>query len=208
METATFGNGENPSKLFILLHGYGADKNDLISLAPEFAEYFPDAYFISPNAPHSCEMSPFGYQWFGLRNFSEKELIEGVEDVAPILNNFIDRQLTKFNLKEKDLVLLGFSQGAMMALYVALRREKPVAAVLAFSGLLVGDNDINCKPPVCLIHGTFDPVVTFNYMGQAEKALKKMGVPVEAHARHGLPHGIDPEGIEIAINFAKKCFEK
>ena len=136
MEIATFGNGENPSKLFIMLHGYGADKDDLIGLAPQFAEHFPDAYFISPNAPHSCEMSPFGYQWFGLRNFSEKELIEGVEDVAPILNNFIDRQLAKFNLEEKDLVLLGFSQGAMIALYVALRREKPVAGVISFSGLL------------------------------------------------------------------------
>ena len=93
-----------------------------------------------------------------------------------------------------------------MALYVALRRENPVAGVVSFSGLLVGDDDINCKPPICLIHGTFDPVVTFNYMGQAEDALEEMDVPVESHARHGFPHGIDPEGINIAIDFAERCF--
>lgn len=207
MEIAEYGNKENPSKIFIFLHGYGADKNDLIGLAPEFAAHFPDAYFVSPNAPFRCDMSPFGYQWFGLNNFTEEEISNGVRKAAPILNSFIDEQLEKFSLEEKDLVLVGFSQGTMMSLYTGLRREKEVAGIIGFSGLLVnGENlrkEIASRPPVCLVHGTLDPVVPFFHLETAKATLEELGVPVEAHSISGLMHGIDGDGINAAIEFLK-----
>ena len=58
--------GGKPGHLVILLHGYGADGNDLIGLAPVLAPLMPDVVFHAPNAPYPCEGNPFGYQWFGI----------------------------------------------------------------------------------------------------------------------------------------------
>jgi len=205
LKTSEYGNKKNPSKIFIFLHGYGADKDDLIGLAPQFAKHFPDAYFVSPNAPFVCDMSPFGYQWFGLHNFNEDEITRGVKKAAPILNEFIDEQLEKFSLEEKDLVLIGFSQGTMMSLYVGLRRLKQIAGIVGFSGMLVNAENLRkeivSKPPVCLAHGMLDPVVPSFHMNIAKDTLQELGVDVEAHSINGLMHGIDNEGIQHAIDF-------
>lgn len=195
--------GVKPTSLVILLHGLGSDGQDLISLVPFFASSLPKAHFISPNAPDHCEMSPQGYQWFSLRDWSPQAMLKGAHDTAPALNLFIDAQLKRFNLKENRLALIGFSQGTMMALYTALRRPEACAGVVGFSGALIGEEGITAHPPVCLIHGKEDTVVPFGAMTLAEAVLKHDGVKVESHARPGLGHGIDPEGIAIASKFLK-----
>ncbi|MYE60343.1 MAG: phospholipase, partial [Alphaproteobacteria bacterium] len=58
--------GAAPARIVLLLHGYGADGDDLIGLAPAWAPAMPDALFVSPHAPFPCEGAPFGRQWFGL----------------------------------------------------------------------------------------------------------------------------------------------
>lgn len=197
-------SGKKPRHLIILLHGYGADGNDLIGLAPVLAQSLPDAHFISPHAPYPCEMSPYGHQWFSLHDWSPKAMLSGVQKIAPTLDVFIDSELKRFGLKENNLALLGFSQGAMMALYVALRRKNPCAAVVGFSGSLIGEEGITSKPPVCLIHGDNDNVVPHGAMDLAEASLKHEGVKVEAHTCSGLGHGIDMQGLEIATRFLKE----
>ena len=192
-----------PSSLVILLHGYGADGNDLIGLAPLLAQHLPDAYFISPNAPFPCEMSPMGRQWFSLLDRSPKALLRGAQEAAPLVNMFIASQLQRFSLNEDRLALVGFSQGTMTSLYVALRRPKPCAGIVGFSGSLIGENGITSKPPVCLIHGKMDNVVPYGAMALAEAGLKHEGVAVETHSRPMLGHGIDDEGLKIAIHFLK-----
>ncbi len=78
-------------------------------------------------------------------------------------------------LPETDLALIGFSQGTMMALHVGLRRAKPVAAIVGYSGMLVAPEllgaEVKSKPPVLLVHGMADPVLPFSAMGEAETAL-------------------------------------
>jgi phospholipase/carboxylesterase len=191
------------SSLIILLHGLGSDGQDLISLSPFFATALPGAHFLSPNAPFACDMAPMGYQWFSLMDWTPQKMLEGARQAAPILNAYIDAQLKRFSLPESKLALVGFSQGTMMALYTALHRAQPCAAVVGFSGGLIGGEGITARPPVCLIHGTDDPVVPFDAMGHAEELLKAHGVPVETHSRIGLQHGIDPGGIDIAARFLK-----
>lgn len=197
-------SGKKPKHLVILLHGYGADGNDLIGLAPMLAEALPDTHFISPNAPFPCEISPFGRQWFSLTDWSPTSMLSGAQKAAPILNLFIDAQLTRFGLSEDKLAYIGFSQGTMMSLFVALRRQRHCAAVVGFSGSLIGEEGIVSRPPVCLIHGDMDNVVPFGAMGLAEASLKHEGVKVETHQRPGLAHGIDPEGLDIATRFLKE----
>lgn len=117
-------SGAAPRQLAILLHGLGADGNDLIGLAPYWAPLFPEAEFVAPDAPFPCDMAPFGRQWFSLQDRSPMSILAGVRAAAPILDAYIDDALKARNLDESRLALVGFSQGTMMSLYVGLRRAK------------------------------------------------------------------------------------
>ncbi len=198
-------SGGKADSLVILLHGLGADGNDLIGLAPLLAEQLPNTHFISPNAPYSCDMSPMGYQWFSLRDWSPAAMQGGADKAAPMLRAFADEQLKRFGLPENKLAWVGFSQGTMMSLHVALSRPNPCAAVVGFSGALLA-REIISKPPVCLIHGDADMVVPFQAMEIAQQELKKASVEVETHRRPNLGHGIDPDGLDIASAFIRKRF--
>lgn len=197
--------------LVIFLHGVGADGNDLVSLAQMMAPALLDTQFLSPNAPFKFDMAPFGYMWFSLMDRSPAKLLEGVRVAAPLLNKYIDAQRDRFKLRDSDIALVGFSQGTMTALYAALRREKPLAGVVGFSGALIGEHllkeEATAKLPICLLHGEEDEVVPFDALDHAQKNLALHGIDVTAHARPMLGHGIDPEGLEIATTFLKKSFK-
>src|SRR5438874_6051471 len=121
--------GGAPRRLVILLHGLGADGNDLIGLSQYWERLVPDAEFVSPNAPFPCDMAPWGYQWFSVQDRSPAAVLAGVRAAAPALDAFIDEELQKRGLDEGDAALVGFSQGTMMSLFVGLRRAKPLAAI-------------------------------------------------------------------------------
>jgi len=202
--------GGAPRRLVVFLHGVGADGNDLIGLAPHFQPALPEARFISPNAPFPFDMAPFGYQWFSLSDFTEEARLAGAQRAAPLLDAFIDAELARDGLTEENLALIGFSQGAMMALHVGLRRPRRLAAIVSYSGLLVGrdllEKEMRSRPPILLTHGTADPVLPFPFLAEAEKGLASLGLAVEAHARPGLPHGIDEECIRLGREFLLKAF--
>jgi phospholipase/carboxylesterase len=191
--------------LVVLLHGLGADGNDLIGLAPQLGQVLPGAAFASPHAPFPCDMAPYGRQWFSLQDRAPAALLAGVRMAAPILDGFIDGELARLGLGDERLALVGFSQGTMMALFVAPRRAKACAAVLGYSGALVGPEllaeEIASRPPVQLVHGAADEVVPFQAMAAAVAALEANGVAVRSAARPGLGHGIDPEGLALGARF-------
>jgi phospholipase/carboxylesterase len=201
-------SGGKPRKLVILLHGLGADGNDLIGLAPVWAPLLPDAEFVSPNAPFPCDMAPYGFQWFSLQDRSPEGILAGVRAAAPMLDAFIDDALAARGLEEKDLALVGFSQGTMMSLYVGLRRARAVAGILGYSGRLIGAEslaaEIKAKPRILLVHGDADSMVPFQSLEQAAAALAAVGVPVDTIARPGLDHGIDEEGLKAGGRFLKE----
>ncbi len=198
-------SGGKVKQLVILLHGWGADGPNLIDLADAFAPALPDAQFIAPNAPHVCEANPYGYQWFSLMDRQPQHMLSGVRDAAELFNHFIDEQLKVLSLDNSKLALVGFSQGTMLALHVALRRTPAIAALVGFSGALIGPEtlagEIAARPPVCLIHGKVDDVVPFASLKAATEALKSHGVAVESHPRPFLGHSIDMEGMKIAAEF-------
>lgn len=201
-------SGGAPKQLIVFLHGVGADGDDLISLSSEMNDALPDAQFVSPNAPFPCDMAPFGYQWFSLQSRSHDAMLSGVQQVAPILNQYLDEQLMLHNLTDDKMAIVGFSQGTMTALYTMPRRAKACAAVVGFSGAMIGGNMLAeeklSAPPICLIHGQRDDVVPFEAMRAASDALREAGIDCETHARPNLAHGIDPEGLELAIAYLKK----
>lgn len=200
-------SGGDADRLVILLHGYGADGNDLIGLAPHFAQVLPNAAFVSPNAAYPCEMG-FGFQWFSIQNPDEQLRFAQVRQAADILNAFIDEQLAAHGVSEDRLALVGFSQGTMMSLYVAPRREKAVAGVMGYSGRLDFPDllkaEIKSTPPVTLVHGDSDELLPINCLTDAEAGLKAAGMEVESHIRPGLGHGIDEVGLQVGMAFLKK----
>lgn len=204
-------SGRAPRQLIVLLHGYGADGNDLIALGQHWRQLLPDAAFVSPHAPEPCAGNPFGgRQWFELTFRDPDERWRGVCHAAPSLNAFLDEQLARFGLTDDALALVGFSQGTMMALHAGLRRPRAMAAIVGFSGLLAGpDNlagDIVSRPPVLLVHGDSDDVIPVEALGQARNVLGALNVPLEWHVCPGLPHGIDGNGLDLAGRFLVAAF--
>lgn len=200
--------GGRPRKLVILLHGLGADGNDLIGLQQYWGRLLPEAEFISPNAPFPCDMAPYGYQWFSAQDRTPAAVLAGVRAAAPLLDGFIDEALQKRDLSDGDVALVGFSQGTMMSLFVGLRRVRPVAGILGYSGRLIAPellaSELRSRPPVLLVHGTEDPLVPFESMTSAEAALRQAGVPVETLACPGIEHAIDPAGLERGGRFLRE----
>lgn len=193
--------------LVVFLHGLGSNGDDLIELAPYFAQALPDAVFFAPDAPEPCDMAPFGRQWFSLRDQSPQAMLAGVESGATVLNAFLDAKLAELGLSDDKMMLVGFSQGTMLALHVALRRPAAPAAVVGYSGLVVAperllEDKIAARPPILLVHGEDDEVVPHSFLLFAQEIFEKLGLPVLALSRPGLGHSIDEEGLKAGIAFA------
>jgi phospholipase/carboxylesterase len=200
--------GGKPRRLVLLLHGLGADGNDLIGLQQYWGPLVPDAEFVSPNAPFPCDGAPWGYQWFSVQDRTPAAMLAGVRAAAPILDAFIDEELQKRGLADGDLALVGFSQGTMMSLFVGLRRAETLAGILGYSGRLIAEDllasELRSRPPVLLVHGTDDPLVPFESLGRAEAALNGVGVPVETLVCPGVEHAISPEGLQRGGAFLRQ----
>jgi phospholipase/carboxylesterase len=198
-------SGGAPRKLIVLLHGYGADGEDLIGLAQPLSQLLPDAAFHAPNAPYPCEGNPLGYQWFGISQLDPHLMFAGTRSAAPFAEAFLDARLKEYGLTEADTALIGFSQGTMMALHIGLRRARPVAGIVGFSGVLAGmdslKDEIAVRPPVLLVHGDADELIPVALMHRTEQALKASGVPVESHVARGVGHGIDQTGLQLCARF-------
>jgi phospholipase/carboxylesterase len=190
--------------LVVLLHGYGANGDDLIVLGEEWRRVLPDAAFVAPNAPASIPGFPGGLQWFALTMRDPGEYWRGVVAARPSLDHFLDAELGRYGLPPGRLVLVGFSQGTMMALHAGLRRSTPPAAIVGYSGLLAGPEHLgetSVRPPVALIHGEMDDLIPVEALHLAREALAKIGCTVEWHVRPGVGHGIDSGGQRLGGRF-------
>ena len=195
----------------IFVHGYGADGADLLGLADPLAPHLPGTAFHAPDAPDRCTGNPFGFQWFPipwLDGSSEAEAAEGLARAAEDLNAYVDCVLEAEGLTPDRLALVGFSQGTMMSLHIAPRRDAALAGVVAFSGRLLAPErlgtEARVKPPVLLLHGDADPVVPFADMGKAGDALVAAGFETYAHVMKGTGHGIAPDGLSVALHFLRE----
>ncbi|MCF6271849.1 MAG: dienelactone hydrolase family protein [Rhodobacteraceae bacterium] len=199
--------------MVVFLHGYGADGNDLIGLADSLAEHLPDAVFHAPNAPQRCTGNPMGYQWFPipwLDGSSEVEATEGMAAAASLLDSWLDETIAAEGLDAAHTLLVGFSQGTMMALQVAPRRELPLAGVVGFSGRILApetlEAGVKSRMPILLVHGDADEVVPPQSLPEAADALTKAGFEVYTHISKGTGHGIAPDGLQLALQFIRQQF--
>jgi len=202
-------SGLKPNALVILIHGYGSNGDDLIGLARMMQPALPDAAFVAPNAPSRMPQMAAAYQWWPIETFSMAERAAGAAAAAPALDAFITHARDEADLPSDRILLVGFSQGTMMALHVGLRRPEPVAGIVGISGMLVAaerlEAEITSRPPVLLIHGTEDDVVPFHSMDRAATALTAAGVEVQTHVSQGVGHSVGHDGLAAAMAFAVRA---
>jgi len=197
--------------IVVFLHGYGANGADLLGLADPLGEHLPDTLFVAPDAPETIPGMPMGFQWFPIPwidGSSEEEAERGMAAAVQDLNAFLDALMVDEDVLPEQVVLFGFSQGTMMALHVAPRRDDAVAGVVAFSGRLLSPetltDEVVVRPPVLLVHGDADDVVPPQSLPQAAQALQEAGfVDVYAHVMKGTGHGIAPDGLSVALAFMR-----
>ncbi len=192
-----------PAYLVVLLHGPGSDGQAVIDQALNWAPTMPKADFVAAEAPFPS--SGGGQQWFESAEFDAASINAGLETTAPLLDAFLDDMLAQRRLPDSHLALVGFSQGAILALHAGIRRPKQMAAIVAFSGALFDEGDlaavIRSRPEVLMIHGEDDTTVPFSAMKATKERLKAAGVPVKSMKRPGLGHAMDDDGVIVAGDF-------
>jgi|TARA_R110000751_G_scaffold31160_1_gene79346 phospholipase/carboxylesterase len=207
-------SGGVPTQAVILLHGYGSNGADLIGLAPYWQDILPDAIFIAPNAPERIEGLAEGFQWFGI-DFDGDQLASrqtGCAKARPVLLEFLTDLCAQTDIAPQQTLLVGFSQGTMMALHVGLSLPQQLMGIVAFSGSFLPPAEFGApelaKPPVCLVHGDADTVVAPERSAEAETALKAAGVAVDYYVSPNTAHGISPDGLEFASKFIARIAGK
>jgi len=195
-------------KIVVLLHGYGSDGNDLIALTQYLQPEMPNALFVAPNAPEACDINPQGYQWFPLDLDRELSRLDGTVRARPVIMRLLEDIWAQTGLGPDQTLLIGFSQGAMMALDVGLRLDPAPIGVISFSGALVAPEtlaeELGGTPPVALVHGTVDDVVPAESAQIADAHLKQMGIATALKLDHGAGHTITPDGLGFAIAFLRE----
>ena len=213
LEGASYGPQDDgkPGHMVILLHGYGADGNDLIGLAPVMGPLMPDVVFYAPNAPQPCEGNPFGYQWFPVSRPEPALALAGVRGRTADVDGFLDDKMAEHGLDESKTALVGFSQGTMMALHVGLRRKRPLAGIVGFSGMLAGPeilkDEIKSRPPILLAHGDQDEMLPHVLSQRAAQVLNDTGLKVGLHMAEGVGHGINDSALSAAARFLIDAFK-
>lgn len=205
--------GGAPRQLIVLCHGLGADGHDLIDIGAAWRQAVPHAAFAAPDAPFACDMAPMGRQWFSVADRTPARAEQGVRLAARFLDAFLDAELARLSLPPDAYALMGFSQGAMTALFTGLRRAVPPRAVLAYSGALIAPERLAADRqglgpacPVLLVHGEDDEVVPVSRSRDAEAALLAAGIPVQSLYCPHLGHGIDEAGLSTGSLFLQRAF--
>ena len=186
---------QNP--LLILLHGYGSNEEDLFSFASELPEEY---YIFSVRAPY--DLQPFGHAWYAIHfdadenKFSDDEQAKESRD---IIISFVEQIKDKYPIDEKQITLIGFSQGAILSYATALSYPEKIARVVALSGYL-NENILieNFKAKdhkhlqFFISHGTVDQVIPVDWARKAKPFIENMNLSV-TYKEYPVGHGVAPQ---------------
>lgn len=197
-----------PAWLTVFLHGYGSSGAELMSFADYWQSSMPNVAFAAPDGPTPTKDG--GFQWIGKRPAGDPRLHDDAVAAAPALHAFLDAELAQNDLGPERLALVGFSQGTVMALHLGLRRAVAPAAVLGFSGGLVGADrlagEITSKPPIMLVHGEQDALAPLYGMMASVKALSEAGIVCQGVPIPGLGHEVNADALIYGARFLISAF--
>src|SRR5207245_1943089 len=191
----------DPLPLVFVLHGRGADANDLADLAPMMGGGYR---FIFPNAPEPFEPAPgfqFGYMWFE----GWPGELDSIKKSRDILLIFIDEILRRYATPPGKVILSGFSQGGLMSLDVGFRTKQKIAGIVVMSGALYEDDPppFSRDIPVLMVHGTEDDMIPVLAARRTRRILESHGLKLEYH-EFPMGHFVTPESIAVVAEFVRK----
>lgn len=185
------------SPAIFMIHGYGSNEQDLFSFAEEFSDEYT---IISVRAPY--ELPNFGYAWYSINFDAEQNKWSDNEQAIAsrdLLVKFIEKACTLFNLDTKNITLLGFSQGSILSMAVAISYPRKVRNVIALSGYL---NTEIIKPTYkkenhsatnfYISHGTSDQVIPVEWARKTSYFLDKIGANY-VYEEFPVGHGVSPQ---------------
>ena len=209
---------DNPSKVMIMLHGYGDNAANFVHLAEPLDLDEWGMHYVALNAPSIMPGNPMGYQWFDL-------YINGIyiSDAGPkeysVVNNIIKNNVSKINntislilenlkLEMKDCFVMGFSQGGIMAFELGRSIKSQLAGVGIISSRIIKKDDtpnsIFQKTPIFISHGAQDDVLPISNFNQSINILKKDNYNFESHLIEKDTHTMSPDTIKLFQDFIKK----
>ena len=211
---------EKVDSAVILLHGFGAQGDDMAWLVPYFAPAFPTTAFYCPDAPEPVPDYPMGRQWFSLTEELQRlaranlgdfddmclSMMTKAKPAVMLIKDLMDEIETTHRIGQDKIVLAGFSQGGQLALQTGLTLAPAVAGIISFSGIigLLESDMIKAKPPVLITHGTDDATLPFAAHEAAVAVLKSIGADVTDVVLKGEGHTISDGAITAAIAFLQK----
>ncbi len=211
LDTTIIKPDEEIKSAVILLHGYGGDGKDISMLSLNWKRHLPNTIFLCPNGHEKCSINPNGYQWFDLSKDDPKYILNEVIKAEEKINVFIREIKDKYNLKNRNICLSGFSQGCMMALNVGLTSLENFGCIIGFSGKIIDKDDlekrIKSNTKTLLVHGDQDAVVPPNSLLEAKDFLIRKKIPIEIHMIQNCDHHIPIEASSIALKFIKDNLE-
>ena len=197
-----------PRQAIVLCHGYGGDGRDISVLANTWQRFLPECIFLCPNAPEICVVNPQGYQWFDLTSEKEEVILEKSLIAEEKLNIFLNQVLDNFQLDTNNLALVGFSQGCMISIQIALKKKKQINCLVGYSGKVVNQkhlsDNINSKPKIFLMHGANDIIVSPTYLLEAKEYLVSHGLKIKTKMFKDCEHKISVEASSLGLKFLKK----
>ncbi|MEL0176889.1 MAG: dienelactone hydrolase family protein [Pelagibacteraceae bacterium] len=195
------------SRLIFILHGYGADANDLHPIATYWQRFLPDTFFCLPNAPNICQVNSGGFEWFDLLQTNEEKIINESLVSLKKLEDTINKKINILGLDYEKLILVGFSQGTMMSIQYAIRQNNEIGGVLGYSGKIYNYNilekELRSKPKMKFLHGNIDEIVPVEEMHKSVDFLKKKQFNVNYQVYENLGHSISHDGMSAGLSFIK-----
>ncbi len=189
-----------PKQLFILLHGVGSKASDFLPLANYLREVFPGAAFFLPEAPQPFDGGGHGRQWFSISAVTEENRAARVAAAMPGLLALVKQAQERCNVLQPDTAMIGFSQGAIMAMEFSIAHDGGVGRVLAFSGRFA---QLPEKAPelttLHLLHGERDAVIPVAHAQAALERLKALSGDATLDIAAATGHEIDGELADHAI---------
>ncbi len=194
------------TQLFILLHGWGAEAADLLPLAETLGTAFPEAALLIPQGTYPLDGRDSGRQWFSVQGMTEDNGARRVAEALPALHALVRQAQERFGILQPDTALVGFSQGAIMALAFSSAYDGGVGRVLAFAGRYATLPD---KAPelttLHLLHGANDPVIPVEHAHAAYARLSALGGDATLDVASSVGHAIPAELADRAVYRLQTC---
>ena len=195
----------------ILLHGYGGDGKDISMLTLNWKRFLPNTIFLCPNGHEKCEINPTGYQWFDLTRDDPEYILEQSNKAEIKLKQFIEEVKKKYDLKNSQICVSGFSQGCMMSINLGLTSNENYNCIIGFSGKIINSENLikrkTSSTKMLLLHGDKDAVVSPTFLLEAKDFLIRNDVEIETKMIKNCDHHIPIEASSAALNYIKNNFQ-